>query len=88
MSLHMPKMTEILSRISSLSTQLHNPDGISDQDYDNHIRALLEYLREVMSNEASDIISGEISLLDVSGSFNMRLVKILSILLKIPTEMS
>lgn len=68
----MPKMTEILSRISSLSTQLHNPDGISDQDYDNHIRALLEYLREVMPNEASDIISGENSLLDVSGSFNMK----------------
>ena len=73
----MSKMTEILSRISSLSAQFHNPDGISDQDYDNHIRALLEYLREVMPKEASDIISTENSLLDVSGSFNMRLVKIL-----------
>lgn len=84
----MPNMAEILSRISSLSTQLHSPNGMSDQDYDNHIHALLEYLRQVMPNEASDIISGENSLLDVSRSLSIRLVKIFSILLKNPMEVS
>lgn len=60
-------MAEILSRIRSLSPQPHHSKS-SDLEYDSQIQDLLAYLRQIAFNEASDIVSNDSSLLDVSKS--------------------
>lgn len=64
-------MAEVLSHIYSLSQQLHQSNEISDQDYDSHIHDLLTYLKQTIPNEASHIISDDISSLDVSICINI-----------------
>lgn len=59
------KMTEALSQICSISSQLHHSDEIADQDYDIQTHDLLTQLRQIIPT-VSDIRSDSPDFLDVS----------------------
>lgn len=59
-------MAEVLSHINSLTQQLYQSNGTIDQEYGNRIHDLLIYLKQTISDEASNIVPHDNSMLDVS----------------------
>lgn len=80
----MPNMEEVLANIYSLTQQLHQSDRTIDQEYGNRIHDLLIYLKQTVSDEASNIAPHDNSTLDVSTVLTPRasLIAKLSMLLQ------
>lgn len=59
-------MAEVLTHINSLTQQLYQSNGDIDRDYGSRIHDLLIYLKQVVSDEASNRAPHDNSMLDVS----------------------